>query len=167
MLEISYNDFRLKVDSFKSLIKDAKKGNVELFILELINEFSPKFVWYKSLEMIEEGDFDEDLNVRDYFKRLLWDEIIEEYFENAKKVAFKTDEEIIEELNKTTFLETHRNFIPLQIGQTQALFDKQMAEQNKLAEQMSAIVEHPFPSQYKEDEPNEPDIVNSVPFYTD
>jgi hypothetical protein len=117
---MNYADFKKKVDAFKTLLMDAQKGHVELLILDLINEYSPNFMHYKALEMIEEGDFDDDL---------------------SKRVVFKTDEEIIEELNKSSFLDKHPNFVPLQPGATQALFDAQMEES------MCTIVEHPYPNQ--------------------
>jgi len=140
-MPMDYADFKKKVDSFKSLLLDTKKGHIELLILDLINEHSPNFMHYKALEMIEEGDFDEDINVRGYFKRLLWDEVLAEHRDLNKKVVFKTDEEIIEELNQSNFLETHPDWVPLKPGATQAFFDAQMAEK------MCTIVEHPYPNQ--------------------
>ncbi len=35
-----------------------------MLIFELINEYSPNFMHYKAQEMIEEGDFDDDMAVR-------------------------------------------------------------------------------------------------------
>jgi len=138
---MDYADFKKQVDAFKELFSHASKGHVELVILDLINEYSPNFMHYKALEMIEEGDFNDDLNVRGHYKRLLWDEVIEENHQLSKRVVFKTDEEIIEELNNSSFLETHPNFVPLKPGATQEFFDKQMAES------MCTIVEHPYPNQ--------------------
>jgi len=137
---MNYADFKKKVDAFKTLLMDAQKGHVELLILDLINEYSPNFMHYKALEMIEEGDFDDDVNVRGHYKRLLWDEVLEENYQLSKKVVFKTDEELIEELNKSNFLEKHPNFVPFKPGAAQALFDEQMAQS------MCTIVEHPHPS---------------------
>lgn len=144
-----YAEFKKKVDAFKTLFADAPKGHVELVILDLINEYSPNFMHYKALEMVEEGDFDDDVAVRGHFKRLLWDEVLEENFELSKRTAFKTDEEIIEELNKSSFLDKHPNFVPLIPGATQAMFDAQMANwgRDNLEESMCAIVEHPYPNQ--------------------
>lgn len=138
---MNYADFKKKVDAFKTLLMDAQKGHVELLILDLINEYSPNFMHYKALEMIEEGDFDDDVSVRGYYKRLLWDEVIQEDHELSKRVVFKTDEELIEELNKSSFLDKHPNFVPLLPGATQAFFDAQMEES------MCTIVEHPYPNQ--------------------
>lgn len=82
-----------------------------MVILDLINEFSPNFMVYKAKEMIEECDFDHDTVVRSHFKRLLWSEIVEE---SRREVAvFKTDEEIIEELNKSVFVEKHPEYVPM------------------------------------------------------
>lgn len=145
---MDYAEFKRKVDAFKALLLDTKKGHIELLILDLINEHSPNFMHYKALEMIEEGDFDEDVNVRGYFKRLLWDEVLEEHRDLNRKVVFKTDEEIIEELNKSCFLETHPDFVPMRPGATQEMFDKQMEDWGrKQEEMMSTIVEHPYPNQ--------------------
>lgn len=145
---MDYADFKKQVDAFKELFSNASKGHVELVILDLINEFSPNFMHYKALEMIEEGDFDDDVNVRGHYKRLLWDEVIEENEELSKRVVFKTDEEIIEELNKSSFLDKHPNYVPLKPGATQELFDKQMEDWGKKQEEMmSTIVEHPYPNQ--------------------
>lgn len=138
---MNYAEFKKKVDAFKTLLMDAQKGHVELLILDLINEYSPNFMHYKALEMIEEGDFDDDVSVRGYYKRLLWDEVIQEDHELSKRVVFKTDEELIEELNKSSFLDKHPNFVPLLPGATQAFFDAQMEES------MCTIVEHPYPNQ--------------------
>jgi len=134
---MDYAEFKQQVDAFKELFSNASKGHIELVILDLINEYSPNFMHYKALEMIEEGDFNDDLNVRGHYKRLLWDEVIEENHKISTQVIFKTDEEILEELNKSTFLDKHPNYIPIKPGATQAFFD----------EQMSAIVEHPYPNQ--------------------
>ena len=146
---MDYADFRRQVEAFKELLGFAQKGHVELLILDLINEHSPNFMHYKALEMIEEGDFDEELNVRGHFKRLLWDEVIEENHALSKKVVFKTDEEIIEELNKSCFLETHPNFMPMKPGATQEFFDKQMENWGKQTEIMTSIVEHPDPEDFQ------------------
>jgi hypothetical protein len=149
MPAMNYADFKKKVDAFKALLMDAQKGHVELLILDLINEYSPNFMRYKALEMIEEGDFDDDVAVRGHFKRLLWDEVIREDHELSNVVIFKTDEEIIEELNKSSFLDKHPNFVPLKPGATQAHFDAQMENwgRDNLEESMCAIVEHPYPNQ--------------------
>ena len=138
---MDYAEFKRKVDAFKNLLLDTKKGHIELLILDLINEHSPNFMHYKALEMIEEGDFDDDVNVRGYFKRLLWDEVIEENRDLNRKAVFKTDEEIIEELNKSDFLADHPGWIPLKPGATQEFFDKQMEQS------LCSIVEHPYPNQ--------------------
>ena len=145
---MDYAEFKRKVDAFKNLLLDTKKGHIELLILDLINEHSPNFMHYKALEMIEEGDFDDDVNVRGYFKRLLWDEVIEENRDLNRKAVFKTDEEIIEELNKSDFLADHPGWIPLKPGATQEFFDKQMENWGKKQEEgMCSIVEHPYPNQ--------------------
>lgn len=136
---MDYAEFRRQVEAFKELLGFAQKGHVELLILDLINEHSPNFMHYKALEMIEEGDFDEELNVRGHYKRLLWDEVIEENHALSKRVVFKTDEEIIAELNQSSFIEAHPNFVPLKPGATQEFFDQQM----KQVEIMTSIVEHP------------------------
>ena len=39
---------------------------------------APNFMHYKALEMIEEGDFDDDMAVRGHFKRILWKEMMTE-----------------------------------------------------------------------------------------
>ena len=70
--------------------------------------------------------------------------MLEEHRDLSKKVVFKTDEEIIEELNASNFLDTHPGWIPLRPGAAQAHFDSQM--------QMSTIVEHPYPNQDAIDE---------------
>ena len=152
-MPMDYAEFKRKVDAFKNLLLDTKKGHIELLILDLINEHSPNFMHYKALEMIEEGDFDDDVNVRGYFKRLLWDEVIEEQKLKVhpnyshmkigpnKELIFKTDEEIIEELNKSDFLADHPGWIPMKPGATQEFFDKQMEQS------MCSIVEHPYPNQ--------------------
>lgn len=147
-MPMDYAEFKRKVDAFKALLLDTKKGHIELLILDLINEHSPNFMHYKALEMIEEGDFDDDVNVRGYFKRLLWDEVIEENRDLNRKAVFKTDEEIIEELNKSDFLADHPGWIPLKPGATQEFFDKQMENWGKKQEEgMCSIVEHPYPNQ--------------------
>lgn len=140
-MPIDYAEFKRKVDAFKALLLDTKKGHIELLILDLINEHSPNFMHYKALEMIEEGDFDEDVNVRGYFKRLLWDEVIEEQRDLNRKAVFKTDEEIIEELNKSDFLADHPGWVPMIPGAAQAYLDAQMEQS------MCTIVEHPYPNQ--------------------
>ncbi len=43
---------------------------------------------------------------------------------------FQTDEEIIQELNKSTFLDKHQNCVP-QMGAAQRYFDEQMASQSQ------------------------------------
>lgn len=140
-MPIDYAEFKRKVDAFKALLLDTKKGHIELLILDLINEHSPNFMHYKALEMIEEGDFDEDVNVRGYFKRLLWDEVIEEQRDLNRKAVFKTDEEIIEELNKSDFLADHPGWVPMKPGAAQAFLDAQMEQS------LCTIVEHPYPNQ--------------------
>jgi hypothetical protein len=135
--EMSYTEFRAQVDSFKTLLTNAQKGQIEILILDLISEHSPKFMHYKALEMIEEGDFDDDLSVRGYFKRLLYSEVLKDEEAARNVVVFKTDEELIAELNQSTFLDKHPNYVPIKPGATQAFFDAQM----------SAIVEHPYPNQ--------------------
>lgn len=133
--EMSYKEFREQVEAFKTLLTNAQKGQIEILILDLISEHSPKFMHYKALEMIEEGDFDDDLSVRGYFKRLLYSEVLKDEEAANSVVVFKTDEELIEELNQSTFLDKHPRYVPLKPGATQAFFDSQM----------SAIVEHPHP----------------------
>jgi len=140
---MDYAEFKRQVDAFKELLCNAQKGHMELLILDLINEHSPNFMHYKALEMIEEGDFDADLNVRGHYKRLLWDEVIQEKHELSKMAVFKTDEEIVEEMNKYTFLEAHPHFVPMNPGATQELFDKQMEEI------MTSVVEHPDPEDFQ------------------
>lgn len=140
-MPIDYAEFKRKVDAFKALLLDTKKGHIELLILDLINEHSPNFMRYKALEMIEEGDFDDDVNVRGYFKRLLWDEVIEEQRDLNRKAVFKTDEEIIEELNKSDFLADHPGWVPMKPGAAQAFLDAQMEQS------LCTIVEHPYPNQ--------------------
>jgi hypothetical protein len=109
---MDYKEFKRKVEEFKSLFADAKSGHIEMVILDLINEFSPNFMEYKAKEMIEECDFDHDTVVRSHFKRLLWNEIVDESRQEKEEV-FKTDEEIIEELNKSVFVEKHPQFVPM------------------------------------------------------
>ena len=67
---------------------------------------------YKAKEMIEECDFDHDTVVRSHFKRLLWKEVEEEVLREKEEV-FKTDEEIIAELNKSVFVEKHPQFVAM------------------------------------------------------
>lgn len=109
---MDYKEFKRKVEEFKTLFGEAKSGHIEMVILDLINEFSPNFMNYKAKEMIEECDFDHDTVVRSHFKRLLWKEIEEEIL-REKEDVFKTDEEIIEELNKSVFVEKHPEFVPM------------------------------------------------------
>ena len=109
---MDYKEFKRKVEEFKTLFGEAKSGHIEMVILDLINEFSPNFMNYKAKEMIEECDFDHDTIVRSHFKRLLWKEIEEEILREKEEV-FKTDEEIIEELNKSVFVEKHPEFVPM------------------------------------------------------
>ena len=108
---MDYKEFKRKVEEFKSLFADAKSGHIEMVILDLINEFSPNFMEYKAKEMIEECDFDHDTVVRSHFKRLLWNEIVDE--SRRETTVFKTDEEIIEELNSSVFVEKHPEFVPM------------------------------------------------------
>lgn len=95
--------------------------------------------------MIEEGDFDDDMAVRGHFKRILWKEMMTEgEAEDERKQLqltqintpsmFQTDEEIIEELNKSTFSQKHPNCVPLQMGAAQRHFDEQMASKQKQAQ---------------------------------
>ena len=86
--------------------------------------------------MIEEGDFDDDMAVRGHFKRILWKEMMTEGEAEEKRkqiqsfhkpTMFQTDEEVIQELNKSTFLDKHQNCVPLQMGAAQRYFDEQMA----------------------------------------
>jgi hypothetical protein len=108
---MDYRAFKAEVEKFKKLFGEAKSGYVEMVILDLIHEFSPNFMEYKAKEMIEEGDFDHDTAVRSHFKRLLWNEIVEE---SRREVAvFKTDEELIEELSSSSFIEKHPQFVPM------------------------------------------------------
>ena len=109
---MDYKEFKRKVEEFKSLFADAKSGHIEMVILDLINEFSPNFMEYKAKEMIEECDFDHDTVVRSHFKRLLWKEVEEEVLREKEEV-FKTDEEIIAELNKSVFVEKHPQFVAM------------------------------------------------------
>ena len=108
---MDYREFKRKVEEFKTLFGEAKSGHIEMVILDLINEFSPNFMEYKAKEMIEECDFDHDTVVRSHFKRLLWNEIVEE--SRREVTVFKTDEEIIAELNKSVFTEKHPEFVPM------------------------------------------------------
>ena len=108
---MDYRDFKKKVEDFKEIFAHAKSGHIEMVILDLINEFSPNFMEYKAKEMIEECDFDHDTVVRSHFKRLLWNEIVDE---SRKEVPiFKTDEEILEELNSSVFIEKYPQFAPM------------------------------------------------------
>ena len=120
--EMSYREFRAQVEAFKTLVNSSRKGHIELFILDIIHEYAPNFVQYKALEMIEEGDFDDDMAVRGQFKRILWKEMMTKgEAEDERKhlqltpsfntpSMFQTDEEIIEALNKSTFLDKHQNY---------------------------------------------------------
>lgn len=108
---MDYKEFKRKVEEFKSLFAEAKSGHIEMVILDLINEFSPNFMEYKAKEMIEECDFDHDTVVRSHFKRLLWNEIVDE--SRRETTVFKTDEEIIAELNSSVFVEKHPQFVPM------------------------------------------------------
>jgi len=131
---MDYREFKRKVEEFKTLFGEAKSGHIEMVILDLINEFSPNFMEYKAKEMIEECDFDHDTVVRSHFKRLLWTEIVEE---SRREVAvFKTDEEIIAELNSSVFLEKHPNFVPMPKN-TEAEYEEQQRRS------MEATVCHP------------------------
>jgi hypothetical protein len=76
--EISYREFRARVEALKTLLNSSRKGHIELFILDIINEYAPNFMHYKALEMIEEGDFDDDMAVRGHFKRILCQEMMME-----------------------------------------------------------------------------------------
>ena len=115
--------YKRKVEDFKSLFADAKSGHIEMVILDLINEFSPNFMEYKAKEMIEECDFDHDTVVRSHFKRLLWNEIVEE--SRRETTVFKTDEEIIAELNSSVFTDKHPEFVPMPKN-TEALYEEQL-----------------------------------------
>jgi len=108
---MDYREFKRKVEEFKTLFGEAKSGHIEMVILDLINEFSPNFMEYKAKEMIEECDFDHDTVVRSHFKRLLWNEIVEE--SRREVTVFKTDEEIIAELNSSVFIDKHPQFVPM------------------------------------------------------
>jgi hypothetical protein len=94
-----------------------------MVILDLINEFSPNFMEYKAKEMIEECDFDHDTVVRSHFKRLLWNEIVEE--SRKETTVFKTDEEIIAELNSSVFTEKYPQFVPMPKN-TEAVYEEQL-----------------------------------------
>jgi hypothetical protein len=120
---MDYKEFKRKVEDFKSLFADAKSGHIEMVILDLINEFSPNFMEYKAKEMIEECDFDHDTVVRSHFKRLLWNEIVEE--SRKETTVFKTDEEIIAELNSSVFTEKYPQFVPMPKN-TEALYEEQL-----------------------------------------
>jgi len=120
---MDYKEFKRKVEDFKSLFADAKSGHIEMVILDLINEFSPNFMEYKAKEMIEECDFDHDTVVRSHFKRLLWNEIVEE--SRRETTVFKTDEEIIAELNSSVFTDKHPEFVPMPKN-TEAVYEEQM-----------------------------------------
>jgi hypothetical protein len=133
---MDYREFKKKVEEFKTLFSDAKPGHIEMVILDLINEFSPNFTSYKAKEMIEEGDFDDDVVVRSHFKRLLWAEILEE--DRRQVPVFKTDEELIEELNTSSFVEKHPEFVPMPKS-TEQDYEEQL---RKL---MESVVCHPHP----------------------
>jgi hypothetical protein len=120
---MDYKEFKRKVEDFKTLFAEAKSGHIEMVILDLINEFSPNFMEYKAKEMIEECDFDHDTVVRSHFKRLLWNEIVEE--SRKETTVFKTDEEIIAELNSSVFTDKHPEFVPMPKN-TEALYEEQM-----------------------------------------
>ena len=108
---MDYRDFQKKMDEYRATFADAKPAFVEMFILDLIHTHSPNFMIYKAKEMIEECDFDHDTVVRSHFKRLLWNEIVDE--SRRETTVFKTDEEIIEELNSSVFVEKHPEFVPM------------------------------------------------------
>ena len=76
--EMSYREFIAQVEAFKTLVNSSRKGHIELFILDIIHEYAPNFVQYKALEMIEEGDFDDDMAVRGHFNRIIWKEMMTE-----------------------------------------------------------------------------------------
>ena len=120
---MDYKEFKRKVEDFKTLFGEAKSGHIEMVILDLINEFSPNFMEYKAKEMIEECDFDHDTVVRSHFKRLLWNEIVDE--SRREVPVFKTDEEIIEELNSSVFTDKHPEFVPMPKN-TEALYEEQL-----------------------------------------
>ena len=120
---MDYKEFKRKVEEFKTLFGEAKSGHIEMVILDLINEFSPNFMEYKAKEMIEECDFDHDTVVRSHFKRLLWNEIVEE--SRKETTVFKTDEEIIAELNSSVFTEKYPQFVPMPKN-TEALYEEQL-----------------------------------------
>jgi hypothetical protein len=132
--EMSYREFRAQVEAFKTLLNSSRKCHIGLFILDIINEYPPNFVHYKALEMIEEGDFDDDMSERGHFKRTLWEEMMTKgEAEDEKKqlqqsnmhTVFQTNEEIIEELNKSIFLEKYPDCVPLKMGAAQRYFDEQ------------------------------------------
>jgi len=108
---MDYRTFKAEVEKFKTVFAGAKSGYVEMVILDLIHEFSPNFMEYKAKEMIEECDFDHDTVVRAHFRRLLWNEIVDE--SRREVTVFKTDEELIEELNSSSFVEKHPEFVPM------------------------------------------------------
>lgn len=121
---MDYRDFQKKMDEYRATFADAKPAFVEMFILDLIHTHSPNFMIYKAKEMIEECDFDHDTVVRSHFKRLLWKEMEEEILREKEEV-FKTDEEIIAELNKSVFTEKHPEFVPMPKN-TEALYEEQL-----------------------------------------
>jgi hypothetical protein len=67
--------------------------------------------------------FDHDTVVRSHFKRLLWNEIVEE--SRKETTVFKTDEEIIAELNSSVFTEKYPQFVPMPKN-TEALYEEQL-----------------------------------------
>jgi hypothetical protein len=86
--------------------------------------------------MIEDGDFDDDMAVRGHFKRILWHEVATRAEDEDKRIqlqqssihtVFQTDEEIIEELNKSTFSQKHPNCVSLKMSAAQRYFNEQMA----------------------------------------
>jgi hypothetical protein len=125
---MDYKEFKRKVEDFKTLFAEAKSGHIEMVILDLINEFSPNFMEYKAKEMIEECDFDHDTVVRSHFKRLLWNEIVEE--SRKETTVFKTDEEIIAELNSSVFTEKYPQFVPMPKS-TESAYEEQLKKLNE------------------------------------
>jgi hypothetical protein len=58
--------------------------------LDIINEYAPKFMHYKALEMIQEGDFDDDKAVRGHFKRITWKEMMTEGEAEEERKQFQS-----------------------------------------------------------------------------
>jgi len=140
---MDYKEFKRKVEEFKTLFAEAKSGHIEMVILDLINEFSPNFMEYKAKEMIEECDFDHDTVVRSHFKRLLWNEIVDE--SRREVTVFKTDEEIIAELNSSVFVEKHPEFVPMPKN-TEAEYEAQYHRNSPTSQLHQPCHPHPHDS---------------------